>query len=322
MIRILEPSSLRIFSPTDLSALYERPRSKDSWFHQWFGWFSWPHSYFGKVFLLAFVATYVPLISIISYIILGPRDISKLMVFWLVVLATLSGTLFFIWAFHHLFKPLLLACQALNTYFDRGQVLQLPTRWDDQGGLLLSKVAYAIRTFEQRRLVLEQLAAEDFLTGLHNRRAAEDRLRQCLSLVARDQLAICVALMDIDWFKQINDQYGHAAGDQVLIALSRHLKQILRESDWAARWGGEEFLIVLFSEIEGTENALQRIRTDLAGLTVVVDNAEVRFTVSIGFTVAQLDDPVLSCVERADRALYQAKQAGRNHVHACETVEC
>lgn len=318
---MLELNSLRIFGPTNLSTSYRYSRKQDLWFHQWLECLDWPRSYLGKVFLIAFVATYVPLVSIIGYIILGPENISKSMTFWLVVIATLFGTLFFIWALHQLFKPILLAYQSLNAYFDRGQVLQLPTHWNDEVGLLLGNIAYAIRTFEQRRLVLEQLAAEDFLTGLHNRRAAEDRLRQCLSLVARDKLTVCVALMDIDWFKQINDQYGHTTGDQVLIALSQHLKHLLRESDWAARWGGEEFLLVLFSGIEGTRSALQRICNELAGLTVVTDNAEVRFTVSIGFTVAQLDDPVLDCVKRADKALYQAKQAGRNCVHACQTIE-
>lgn len=322
MIRILELNSLPTFNPTDLLALHEPARSEDLWFYRCLEWLGWPRSYLGKVFLIAFVATHVPLISIIGYIILGPRDISKSMTFWLVVLATLAGTLLFVWALKQLFKPVLLAYQALKAYSDRDQVLRLPTHWNDEVGLLLSNVAYAVQTFEQRRLALEQLAAEDFLTGLHNRRAAEDRLRQCLSLVARDKLSICVALMDIDWFKRINDQYGHATGDQVLIALSRHLKQLLRESDWAARWGGEEFLLVFFSDIEGTRSALQRICNDLAGLTVVAGNAEIRFTVSIGFTVAQSDDSVLDCVERADRALYQAKQVGRNCVHTCEAIEC
>lgn len=318
---MLELNSLRILSLTNSSTSYRHSRNQDLWFYQWLECLDWPRSYLGKVFLIAFVAIYVPLVSIIGYIILGPGNISKSMTFWLIVLATLFGTLFFVWALHQLFKPVLLAYQSLSAYFDRGQVLQLPTHWNDEVGLLLGNIAYAIRTFEQRRLVLEQLAAEDFLTGLHNRRAAEDRLRQCLSLVARDKLTVCVALMDIDWFKQINDQYGHSTGDQVLITLSRHLKQLLRESDWAARWGGEEFLLVLFSGIEGARIALERICNDLAGLTVVTDNAEIRFTVSIGFTVAQLNDPVLGCVERADKALYQAKQAGRNRVHACKTVK-
>lgn len=282
--------------------------------YRWLERLGWPRSYLGKIFLVGFVATHVPFVSIIGYIALGPKELSKATTFWLIALATTAGTLMLVWALQQLLKPVLLAYRALDAYFDQGEVLQLPTYLGDEVGLLLSKIAYAIQTFEQRRLALEQLATEDFLTGLHNRRAAEDRLRQCFSLVTRDKLMLCIALLDIDRFKQINDQYGHGAGDQVLTTLSQHLKQLLRKSDWAARWGGEEFLLVLFSDAEGTQTALERLCANLAGLTVSTREAEIRFTVSIGFTVARPEDQLMDCLERADRALYQAKQAGRNQV--------
>ena len=287
--------------------------------YRWFERLGWPRSYLGKVFLIALVATHIPLISIVGYITLAPRELSRSITLGLSAIATMTGTFIFIWALQQLFKPILLAYQALDAYFGRGEVLQLPNRLGDEVSLLLNKIAYGIQTFEQRRIALEQLAAEDFLTGLHNRRAAEDRLQQCFSLVTRDKLAICVALIDVDRFKQINDQYGHGVGDQVLAILGRHLKQLLRKSDWAARWGGEEFLLVLYSGPVGAQKALERVCASLAGLTVSTREVEIRFTVSIGFTAVQLEDCLLNCIERADRALYQAKQAGRNQVHFYES---
>ena len=285
------------------------------WFYQWFEHLGWPRSYLGKIFVITFLATYLPLLSLIAYLVFSPADIAKSTIFGLVLLATLVGTLLFLWSLYQLLKPVLLAKDALKAYLDEGQVLQLPTCFNDEVGALLGNVADTVQAFERRRLALEQRASEDFLTALLNRRAADDRLRQSLRLAARDNLPLCVAIMDVDRFKQINDQYGHAIGDQVLTTLSWHLRQILRGSDWAARWGGEEFLLVLFSEAKGGGIALERVRKDLAKLTLEEDQAEVKFTVSIGFTAAYPDDQPQTCVERADKALYQAKQAGRNCIH-------
>jgi len=209
---------------------------------------------------------------------------------------------------------MLLATRALSLYLNEGQILQLPTHFQDEAGKLMSNIAYAVQTFERRQRTLEQLASEDFLTRLPNRRAADDRLWQSLRLAARDRLPLCIALMDIDQFKQINDQYGHAVGDQVLARLSQELKIILRGSDWAARWGGEEFLLVLFSNVEGAQTALERVRLGLARLTVASDRTTIKFTVSIGFTKAHAGDQPQTAVERADQGLYLAKQAGRNRV--------
>lgn len=284
------------------------------WFYQWFNHLGWPRSYLGKIFLLGFLGTHLPLLSLVGYFVFGPATISKSSVFWLVLLATLADTTLLLWTLQQLFQPLKLAMRGLSVYLNEGRTLPLPTHFQDEAGLLLGNVAYAVQTFEQRRLALEQLASEDFLTGLLNRRAADDRLQQSLKLADRDELPLGVAMLDVDQFKQINDHFGHGVGDQVLVTLSWHLKQLLRGSDWAARWGGEEFLIVLFSRPAGVEIALERVRTGLARLAVVTDNTEVKFTVSIGYTMAQSNDQPQSCVERADRALYEAKQAGRNRL--------
>jgi len=291
------------------------------WFYRWFERLGWPHSYLGKVFLIAFIATHLPLLSLFGYLVFGPANLSKLVIFWLVLLTTFVDAVLSLWALQQLLKPMLLTTRALNLYLNEGQIVQLPTQFQDEAGKLMSNVAYAVQTFERRQRTLEQLASEDFLTRLPNRRAADDRLQQSLRLAARDRLPLCIALMDIDQFKQINDQYGHAVGDQVLARLSQELKTILRGSDWAARWGGEEFLLVLFSNVEGTQTALERVRAGLARLTIATDRTIIKFTVSIGFTKAHAGDRPQTSVERADQALYQAKQAGRNRVRFYDELE-
>lgn len=289
--------------------------SNGLWLYQCFERLGWPRSYIGKVFLIAFVATHIPLMTLIGYLIFAPADdISKLEVLGLAVLATLIGTTLIFWALHQMLKPILLAKSILSVYFKHGQVLRLHTRFQDEVGLLLNNVADAIQIFEQNRIMLEKFATEDFLTGLPNRRAADIQLQQSLNLALRNQMPLCIALLDIDYFKQVNDSYGHAVGDQVLTELSKCLKQRSRGGDWVARWGGEEFLLVLFADKHGCHSALERIREQLANLRVVSAGTSIQFTVSIGFTTVGQDYNPLACLERADRALYQAKQAGRNRV--------
>lgn len=284
------------------------------WLYRWFERVGWPRSYFGKVFLIAFVAINVPLIFLCGYFVFTPGAVSKPTILVLIILATLTGALIVFWALHQMLKPILLATRILGVYFKSGQVLRLQTQFRDEVGALLYHLTDAIQTFEQNRILLERLAAEDFLTGLPNRRAADERLRQCLNLALRNQMPLCVALLDIDYFKHINDTYGHAVGDLVLVRLSLYFKEKLRGSDWVARWGGEEFLLVLFSDIYGSRVALERIRRELANMRVISTGVEIAFTVSVGFTVARREDYPQACLERADRALYQAKQTGRNRV--------
>ena len=283
------------------------------WLYRWFERFGWPRSYGGKVFLIAFVTTHIPLICFICYL-FSLTNAFNLTLLGLLTLATVTGTWLFFLAFHQLLKPVLLARRTLSAYFNNGQVLQLPTRFRDEVGLLLKSVADAIQIFERNRIVLEQLAFEDPLTGLLNRRAADRNLQQSLNLALRNQLPLGIAYLDVDHFKRINDHYGHAVGDQVLVKLSQYLQDRLRGSDWVARWGGEEFLLVLFAEENGIRVALERIRSELASLRIIGAGSEIQFTVSIGLTMVNDTDNPQTCLERADQALYQAKQAGRNRV--------
>lgn len=160
---------------------------------------------------------------------------------------------------------------------------------------------------------LEQLSSTDALTGLLNRRAAETSLRSRQRDVQDAGWPLGLLFIDIDHFKQFNDTHGHAAGDAVLKVVARSIAGVLRESDVASRWGGEEFLILSAASEPAELFALaERIRAIVGASDATVDGARLSVTVSIGATLAEPADTVATLVERADRAMYTSKAEGRD----------
>ena len=166
---------------------------------------------------------------------------------------------------------------------------------------------------------IRTLATVDELTSLANRRhmnavlAAEER-RHVDAAIGGDADASCVALLDIDHFKGINDRHGHAAGDAVLRGFARVLRDGVRADDVVARWGGEEFLLLLpATGIDQAAALLERLREQVAQLAVPgLDGLQVRF--SGGLCVRQAGESFADAIKRADKALYRAKSAGRDRV--------
>lgn len=164
---------------------------------------------------------------------------------------------------------------------------------------------------------LKDAAATDFLTGLPNRRHIMARLEQELARVQREPGAMAAVLMfDLDHFKSINDQHGHAMGDEVLRHFSRLLQEELRRADSAGRIGGEEFALVLSgAAISDAYSFADRVRRRLEQAPLEYDGASVPVTVSIGVSAMRpWDKSVGNALSRADSALYQAKECGRNQV--------
>jgi two-component system cell cycle response regulator len=167
------------------------------------------------------------------------------------------------------------------------------------------------------RQQMENLAMQDGLTGLLNRRAIEEHTRTELTLAKRKEQPLSVILLDVDFFKAINDQYGHPVGDQVLRQLSDVLSQNLRQHDRIGRWGGEEFIVILpDTEISKATAVAERMRIAIAETQFAAGNStHQNVQISLGVTCAQETYPSLEeLVETADLALYKAKQTGRNRV--------
>ncbi|MFC4654078.1 GGDEF domain-containing protein [Rheinheimera marina] len=163
---------------------------------------------------------------------------------------------------------------------------------------------------EQQLLVL---ATRDKLTGAYNRHKWDEQLRMELGLAERGGV-FSIALLDVDFFKKVNDQFGHHTGDKVLQALTANLSQRLRKTDTLFRLGGEEFAILLPQQkVEMACQFAELLREQVASLQVPDLPA---FTISIGVTQYQPQDDADSILSRADRALYLAKHSGRNRVEA------
>ncbi len=165
----------------------------------------------------------------------------------------------------------------------------------------------------QLEAVLAEAAATDPLTRLLNRRGMLELLEQLADRTHRQRRHFCVAIVDIDHFKLVNDRYGHAMGDRILAAVAERLRTDLKSEEEAARWGGEEFLLVWPElPLAEAEKRAQVLRLALGNGPLV--EAGPKITLSFGLAEYSGLDPLDACLVRADRALYRAKEAGRNRV--------
>ena len=187
---------------------------------------------------------------------------------------------------------------------------------------LMARVSAALRTKElqdelrRRNAELDRVSRIDMLTNIYNRRHLDEHLRRAISGARRHGRTVGVLLVDIDHFKDVNDQYGHLAGDAVLKEVAARLQGAMRTEDALGRWGGEEFIAVLTDTPGESIGVLaERMRQVIAVKPFVLDDGtKIRVTVSIGHTAGTEDAEVL--VHRSDDALYVAKEAGRNQVAA------
>lgn len=172
-----------------------------------------------------------------------------------------------------------------------------------------------IAKLEQELSEISELVHQDQLTGALNRRGLDDAFEREATRVDRSHAPLCVALLDIDDFKRLNDNMGHQVGDQALIHLCNVIKETLRPSDAVARYGGEEFVIVL-PDIAAEEAAgiVERLQRELTKRFFMHENERVLVTFSAGVAEREEAEPQDEVIGRADKAMYQAKRAGKNRV--------
>src|SRR5690554_6823252 len=163
--------------------------------------------------------------------------------------------------------------------------------------------------------VLVEEAMRDHLTGAANRRTFDRQLISAVNAAREGNLEVVLMFFDVDHFKQVNDRHGHAVGDHVLHKLTQLVQRRLRKGDLFARWGGEEFaLLLLDTPLEGARKLAERLRDDIERAAMPGPGV----TVSIGLTAYQAEDTARTLIQRADAALYRAKQNGRNRVEWLE----
>jgi diguanylate cyclase (GGDEF)-like protein len=202
-----------------------------------------------------------------------------------------------------------------------GRLMLVGDKFDaDERMTAASLAGQAVVALENARLhrIVERQALVDGLTGLANRRHADEALASELARAERLGGPVGLILADVDDFKTVNDRHGHPSGDIVLRDLAEALRETVREIDTAARWGGEEFAIILpGTDLEGAAQVAERIRETLAAREILsVDGAPLHVTASFGVAASSATTTMQELIEAADGSLYRAKHAGKNRVYA------
>jgi diguanylate cyclase len=179
----------------------------------------------------------------------------------------------------------------------------------------VSELEDSIRDFRHEHVHLIRKVSTDGLTGLPTREVLVKQIQSELTTLGQREGSIHLIMADLDFFKKVNDQYGHLTGDEVLKGVASRIRQSLRGTDMVGRYGGEEFIILLINKSE--KQAVQiaeRIRNHVVSSPIKANDTKINISLSQGLAMAVADDSVESLIERADQALYEAKASGRNCV--------
>lgn len=207
-----------------------------------------------------------------------------------------------------------LSSEFSRTQFYQGRIFPLKQRGSDLRAVLW----IAINTTEKTLLTqqLEKLASRDELTEIYNRRYFNEVLERSFEIFQRDKVSFCILMIDIDFFKSINDNYGHDGGDQLLKKVAFIINESLRDIDLFARYGGEEFIALLPNTKKSDAFIVaERVRLAIDKTTVNHNSYQMKATISIGISeIIYSDKNYEPVIKRADIALYEAKDTGRNKV--------
>lgn len=225
-----------------------------------------------------------------------------------------TGSVFILFALFHALRILPLINLPPTSPLGIDLLLSFPMIVSSICGVLWT-AGIALMITERLVVELQFTASHDFLTNILNRRAGQKQLEIELHRATQQNKPFSILLMDVDHFKNINDRYGHLTGDAVLIALVARLCEKSSSLNHIARWGGEEFLMMLpATSATAAHRIAQEINDLIAGTPIIVDNKAIACSVSIGVATADATTDLTDLLRRADRALYHAKHAGRNTV--------
>ena len=275
-----------------------------------------PKSYRGKILLVAFLGMQAPLLAVTTYIVLGTAvDIGTQFDELGLVLATaIAGFVATLWALGGLLVPIRLTSRTVRAYLDDRRTSELPVGFGDEAGRLMADVRHALENLDATIRSLEALSVTDPLTGLLNRREAEKRLAEDAARVRRSGITLTLAVVDVNEFKSINDTYGHQAGDVCIRHVAEVIRRNIRQGDWLARWGGDEFILALHdaSPFTATELVLQRIVSDLRDSPArLPQGEELVLTITIGARRHSGESDLRELLSKADESMYEAKREER-----------
>jgi diguanylate cyclase (GGDEF)-like protein len=251
------------------------------------------------------------------------RPITRLLGYYFFASLAVFGALMIFIAFFitTIFKPVDLLIKAIEDIIAKDYHEPIVYRTGSRIDLLIDRFNEMSEVVRRREKGLMDLAARDSLTGLYNHGAMEDFLLKDYERKKRSGGSLCFVMADIDRFKDVNDNYGHGAGDLVLQEIARILLSCVRAGDTVVRYGGEEFAVLVDNAAPGVVAHLcERIRAAVEAAVFRAEGKELRVTLSLGWAIMAVSDceDKLDVVKRADEALYLAKNTGRNQVRGWE----
>jgi len=199
-----------------------------------------------------------------------------------------------------------------------GKLTQMFNQMADKLQQNQAEITSASRTMQEKNKLLETLSVTDSLTGLFNRNKLNSIINDQLARFSRNNRPFAILMIDIDYFKSLNDSLGHIAGDEIIVSVAQKISHCIRSVDFAARYGGDEFVIILTETIaEEAIKTAERIRSHVANIQYNEPNELTKaITLSIGVIQSETEDTSLThLLSRVDSALYQAKHAGRNQTY-------
>lgn len=211
----------------------------------------------------------------------------------------------------------------LKTSRDKQEILRLLSSVVMQAGSIqhtveashqdLVETRRALTAMQEELAETRQLLNEDALTGTLNRRGLDQTLLREIGRAQRNDSTLSLAMVDLDYFKKVNDQFGHEAGDQMLVHFASLIKSVLRKSDALVRYGGEEFTVILpDTDARGAHLVLARLQQVMGKSPLVFEGQQINTTFSAGIASLRRDENGYALLRRADEALYAAKNGGRN----------
>lgn len=235
---------------------------------------------------------------------------------------------------HSIVTPLKRLIGAARSIVEGNLDIQLPIRHKDEVGQLTdmfnhmtnslrsqrTEILAANQAMQQQNQLLQKLSITDGLTGLYNRNKLNVILAEQLARLKRHHRLFCLLMIDIDHFKNINDELGHIVGDKILMMVATVLLKSIRTIDYAARYGGDEFMIVLTeTDLHAASIIAERIRAEVKATCLTLEAHPLPITLSIGITQShQTDTTASDLIARADAALYEAKRLGRDQVYCVD----
>lgn len=266
-----------------------------------------PHSFRAKLMAVVGGCTLLPLGVFVVWLVFD-IDATKTQLITgaaIAVVATLVGVLCALVLLFHLLTPLRMMADVVEAYYREHRLPELPDDGRDEVGLLMRGINCGLREIDNGMRELERFALEDPLTHALSRRGSDRALNECVESAEHGKpLVLCV--VDVDNLKPVNDEYGHAAGDRMLIDLVESSRRWLRDEDWIGRWGGDEFLICIH---DTPTAANRRVLEWLRDLGVPrADGIPIR--VSIGCAPYRPGVDAMQLYREADAAMYAAKAQG------------